>query len=356
VSLLSFAGVWIALLAAMGGGTAAQEEPARIEGEGVVILHSPARRSLAIDFLNAWPEARDRVIAVTGGRLPELVRVDLVDSFAVIAAEVREATGTELPSWVAGVALPEEDRIVIRTDLDGPRGRRVRGILTHELSHLALAVRVRESGVDRLPRWLDEGVAQIAEGRLLVEEIPNLPMRAFFGRLIPLGELETHFPAAEGASALAYAQSESFVSFLTTRPGVDGPRAILDLLMEGLTLEEAVRRLTFLPLEEAEARWRFALRGDKSWVLGLLVQLGFGLFVLIAVVFGVPRLIRRRRAIEAEWDAEAAAGAGVEDREGEPAAEDSREAPAAESGGHYRRHKGRLPVRRLRSDEDEPKV
>jgi hypothetical protein len=53
VAFLIFARMWIAFSAGTLGGTAAQEEPERIEGKGVVILHSLARRSLAVDFLNA---------------------------------------------------------------------------------------------------------------------------------------------------------------------------------------------------------------------------------------------------------------------------------------------------------------
>lgn len=342
------------LIVLLAAGLPAQP-PGRVEGAGVVILHPPESRTLAIDFLGAWPEAKARVRSVVGGRLPDAVTVELVGGSDVLAARVREATGSDLPGWVAGVALPGRDLIIIRTDLPGSRRERVAGILIHELAHIAVAARLREREGARVPRWFDEGVAQLAEGRVLMEQIPDLPMRAFFGRLIPLAELEDHFPATEGGSALAYAEAHSFLGFLTRQVVIGGVRPILDLLLEGQDLDGALRRLTLVPLETWEARWRADLRADRGWVAGFSLQVLTGLLVVAAVFLGVSRIVRRRRAAEAAWSAEAAGGTEVEadSGPGEDAGDADGEPPPSPAH-RLPRHPGWMGIRRLRDGEDEP--
>ena len=54
---------------------------------------------------------------------------------------------------------------------------------------IAIGALARRSGAT-IPRWLNEGLAQYAEGRLFVDKAPDLAAKAFFGSLIPLDELD----------------------------------------------------------------------------------------------------------------------------------------------------------------------
>lgn len=294
--------ILLLLVLASFGLRAAPQEPAPrlLTAPGLELSYPPGRRAIAISFLNAWPPAVARVGAVTGVALSERVTVELVPDAEALSRRLRAVTGEEVPGWVAGVAISGRNLIIIRTDLRGAERERIGGILTHELCHIAVGALARQGEVI-IPRWLNEGLAQYAEGRSFVEEIPDLAAKAFFGSLIPLSELDRDFPHREGASALAYAQAESFVRFLARfSPGTGVPRRLLEAMGEGLDLDAALQRVLFLDLETLESRWHRHLRGDRSWVLPFFGKLGFGLLLAVAVILGASRIVRRREQIETE--------------------------------------------------------
>lgn len=326
-----------------------------LTGPGLEIRCEESARGAGIAMLNAWADARGRVRAALGLPPPPHTLLELVPDGDALVAHVRTATGAELQPWVAGVALTAEARMLIRTDAESGALRRVEGILTHELAHLALAAARAEAGQPPVPRWLDEGLAQLAEGRLFREGKPALAMRAFFHTLLDLGELESEFPATEGGSELAYAQAEDFVRWIGHR-GAGGVPRFVGLLADGADTESALRAYLGLGLEEAQIAFERDLRSDRSWMFGLAVEIGFGAFIAIACVFAVSRFVRRRRALLDAMEAEEstlsahAADPGLADA-------DSGEEPHGSSDAlrPLRRHRvGGFGLRRLKPGEPEP--
>ncbi len=286
------------LLFLLGLGVAAQE---RLQGPALEIRCAPAAREAGIAALNAFSEARARVRVALGLDALVPVVVELVPNQAALLARVRECGAAEPEHWVVAVALPWQGLMVLRTDQAGGALPRLRGLLAHEYAHLALGAALRAADTPPVPRWVDEGLAQVAEGRLFVEETPALHMRAFFHTLLPLSELENRFPQTEGGGALAYAQAESFVKWLGRR-GEGGLPAFVQLLVHGASVDNAVRAHTGLDLQRAEERWRRELRDDRSWMLEMLLQVAFGGFVAVACVLAVARLVRRRRKLMQELE------------------------------------------------------
>jgi hypothetical protein len=233
---------------------------------------------------------------VTGGHPPEGLRIELVEDFNALREKVRGATGHVLPDWVGGVALPSAHRIIIRLDIKESAWQRVDGILIHELCHIVVHHLLSEPTAAALPRWLDEGLAQFAEGRLFAPDSPNLAMRAFFGRVHALADLEDSFPRSEGASSLAYAQSLSFVAFLDRQiAGREPLRDLLRRMRNGTSFPDAAHEVFLFPVDQLEERWMASLRDDKSWVPAVLGQLFVGLFLIVAVIMGASRIVKRRR-------------------------------------------------------------
>lgn len=269
------------------------------------ILYPEGRRGSALPYREAYREARARVRRATGALPPQEVTIELVEDADALSAAAQARGGSPLPDWVAGVALPAHRLIIIRLDLRSPSPVRVEGLLAHELCHVVAHHVVSGPDATPIPRWLDEGLAQLAEGRVFSPETPNLARRAFFGQLLDLSDLESSFPQTEGASALAYAQAESFVGWLAKRgpPQVGIPR-LLAALREGHTVKRAFRDTFMQSLSELETDWRIGLRKDHSWMPSAIGQLLLGVLVAIAVVLGASRIVVRRRALQAQWEEE----------------------------------------------------
>jgi len=139
-------------------------------------------------------------------------------------------------------------------------------ILAHELAHIIFRERV---GFERLPLWLDEGVAtyfeyQDSKGlRPLLASIPDLIKEK---RYIPFSQIQSihHLPSqnASGVSVF-YVQSFSMVYFLMKRFGEGNFSEFSRYLKEGDDLEVALRRAfrAIDDLESFERLWkRFYLR------------------------------------------------------------------------------------------------
>jgi len=303
---------------------------------GATIQYPEGSRTDAYRFHDAYLPARGRVQRVIGGLPPDGLIIELVPSRVDLSARVHEETGYDLPAWVGGVALPDKNRVIIRLDLSASEWQRCQGILTHELSHIVLHHVLSVPGATPAPRWLDEGIAQYAEGRPFSSDTPELAMRAFFRNLIPLDELEGSFPQGEGASSLAYAEAFSFVSFMVrVAPDSQPLKDLARRMAQGLTLDDAIRAVFLSDPANLEAQWKASLRNDKSWLPRVGSQALVALFLIVAVVLGASRIVRRREHIEREW---------AETEEGGPAA------PPTRRTLRY------PPVRKLGKDEDHPEV
>jgi hypothetical protein len=279
------------------------ETPMELRGSSFLLRHPPRLHDLAVITANAFPEAHEHVRRLLGSGLAAEVEVDLVGGSGELARLARARGVAEPASWVAGLAVPGQRWIALRSDLWGGPRERIAGLLRHEISHVAAHDRAQGRAI---PRWFDEGVAQLAEGRLLREPWISLPARAFFGTLIPMAELDARFAGIEGAPALAYAQAESFTRFLERRLGERGLGGVLADLAMGFSFSEALTGRTGWTLDRLEAAWRSELRRERGWIPGLLGQFAMAVLILGAVLIGWPHARRRRIEERARMDAEAA--------------------------------------------------
>lgn len=317
---------------------------------GATIVYPEGRRTSALLYHDAYPEARARVRRVTGSLPPPGVTIELVEDTAALCAAIESRGGSAVPDWVAGVALPSQRLIIIRLDLRTPLPVRVKGLLIHELCHVVAHHVASGPDATPLPRWLDEGLAQHAEGRVFRADAPNLAMRAFFGQLLDLDALEDSFPRTEGASKLAYAQAESFVDWLARAgPPGDPLHSLLKALAEGRPFDRAVHDTYLRTLDDLESDWRAGLRSDRSWVPGAIGQLLLGALVVVGVVLGASRIVLRRRALLEKWEQE------------EPEVPDETDRPddgwtIVQTPARPRRTGPRPRIRRVRDEDHPPQV
>jgi hypothetical protein len=99
-------------------------------------------------------------------------------------------------------------------------GSRPRGVVRHELVHELLDQYVGRHG-NRIPRWFHEGLAQLLAGdTYLNAREDDLVWRVGAGSLPRLSSLAEHFPTQTTKLRTAYAQSYSYVAWLSREYGM----------------------------------------------------------------------------------------------------------------------------------------
>lgn len=197
--------------------------------------------------------------------------------------------------WVAGIALPQLDVIVLRAESGRGGLTSLRQVLRHELAHLALA----RATAGNAPIWLQEGYAQFAAGAWGASEAWRLQV-AFMHGDASLHALALRFPRQREAASLAYLLSYTAVTELYGLSGEAGLRGVFGRLAEGADLDAALRDVYGLTEAQFEERWRRRVAGRYGWLYVLSRASLFWLALTIAlVVFGW----RRRRYNRLRWQA-----------------------------------------------------
>ena len=199
------------------------------------------------------------------------------------------------------VALPRARQVVLNAEtLRRGAPADLGSTLVHEFSHLYVGTRCERT----LPRWLDEGIAMVVEGRWGVEESAALVLARTVNGLIPLRELEMGFPVQADRQRLAYRQSHSVVRHIMRTSHSGSLPNLLRSLQGEKGVAEIGRFWNPLHRDAIELRWRDTLTLRSNWPL--LVHdsgLMWGAAALLLVVAYVVVRVRRRRR-HAEWDEE----------------------------------------------------
>ncbi len=234
-------------------------------------------------------EARDDLEQRFGLTLdePEIV---LAGTREVYDERVKALSGRFPLSWSRAVAFPTQGRIVVACDAASlAMGRPLREVLVHELCHLALAPYA-------IPLWFDEGLCELAAGRVAGPEEQTALARAAERDLLNSWQgLSDRFPSHADMATLAYAQAFDFVRYLDGHG--EGVRGILTRLWTGMPFERAVAEACGSELIDLQEAWKVERAGGYSFLFDLAQQLGFwgllGLFVI--VVWGVEMWRRKKK-------------------------------------------------------------
>lgn len=269
-----------------------------LETRDVAVVHESREETLAGEIAGAYRGVRDELQKTFEFGLTYRPVVRLVGE------EAPEGAGTGSFRFLA-YARPEEGLIVLFLAPIRTSGIPIASVLKHEVCHLLLHDAV---GVDRLPRWLDEGIAQWVSGGFSELAAPRrpffLPGAILSGTDIPLGELVSRFPGTERDVRLAYEKSRSVVETLLETGGVERLSLLLRALSRGDPVEKAFRNVYGTTLEEFEAAWKRRVTGIAGWLFYLSSYLYEILFFVgaLAAVAGFIRYLRKKRTYRDEED------------------------------------------------------
>ncbi|HWK89945.1 MAG TPA: hypothetical protein VNP72_08110 [Longimicrobium sp.] len=280
----------------------------------VRVLHAPRNAGRAREVLAAVR----RPIPLPGfgnGAVPESTTVVLAASPAHFAA----ATGGEPPEWAGGVAIPAARLIVVPAyAVPGVRTEDAAATLRHEVVHLALHARLPEP----IPRWFDEGYAEIASGSWNAEGAWALRVAFMLGRAPPLDSLELGWPRGAGRARLAYLLSATAVDHLRRRSGERGFALLMRNWQREGELDRALRITFGITPGQLEDEWKRDVRRRYGWLsLGANLGVLWFLVALVSVALWLPRRRRNRRRVEAMREDERSNPPGEEEWAMAPAVE-----------------------------------
>lgn len=288
------------VLVAVPGTAWSAENSGFIEGDRVVVQFTESHEGAAREILRMVPTVRAELEDTFVWRLDFDSRVVLSEDHASFQSRV----GNDL---VVAYAVPQQRLIVFDSSLMNKSPFSIGVTLKHELCHLLLHHRI---AAERLPRWLDEGIAQWISGG--IAEILTgggdavLDQAALSRTLIPMDGLAKSFPRDQRSFRLAYEESRSFVEFMVGNAGNDGLRNILDHLGTGSSIDDAVFREFGYTFGELERNWQRSLEDRMTWMAYLSRHLYAILFFLtgLITVFGFMRLLVRKRAYKDDEEIE----------------------------------------------------
>jgi len=158
----------------------------------------------------------------------------------------------------------QENILARRIDINATQSDWLSTALGHELTHVVLADRFSKK---TLPRWIDEGMAILADPPPKQSLHRQDLQRAIATRMeFRLSELlaMADYPAARRWGAF-YGQSASLVKFLVDRAGTDRFMEFIDVTLER-GYEQGLRQVYQLGIADLERHWHAQLRAPAPVV------------------------------------------------------------------------------------------
>lgn len=208
-------------------------------------------QSFAQELIDAAHEALERLANDLGVSLEQPAKFYIYASYwdllgALVYPDI----------WTGGVAFPDYGTIAIGISLANLEwGKRA---IAHELGHLVVHQYVFGPYGD-LPTWLDEGLAQDAEGELRSDLQEQLDQAIANDTLFSVRSIASSFPADREEAKLCYAESYSVVQFLLDNYGSAKILELLDVFKEGSTYDDALFRVCGFDMDGLNALWRQSL-------------------------------------------------------------------------------------------------
>ena len=193
-------------------------------------------------------------------------------------------------TWVSGHADPKIGVIMVTASPDLIGRADLERDVPHEIAHI-MVYQATRAGYDRMPVWLDEGLAVNSELQPRPDFAAALSDAVKNNSLIPIASLCGSFGSER--AHLSYAESASLVRYILDRPGGAAKiKGLLNAYRDGATCEGGVQQELKVSLIELQTDWQRDvlnsnplldfLRSAAPWlVLFVPVALIFALFIFV---------------------------------------------------------------------------
>lgn len=261
-----------------------------IKGQEVVVHFEKPLRKVAREVIRLFPAVKEELENTFKTEInftPDVMLIKDRNTFQMIVSN----------GPVVAVAMPGKDRIIIDNSSMKRHPFTLKITLKHELCHLFLHQIV---GRGKLPKWLNEGLAQWASdgiAEVIVDENKDLLKQAILSeQLISLEDMETTFPADRLSLLLSYQESKSIAEYMISEFGFNRILRVLNSLRRGSEINEAIYEGVSISLYELETNWHEHLRRKITWFSYLSQHLYQILFILAALLltYGFIRVLIRK--------------------------------------------------------------
>ena len=244
----------------------------------------------ALDAADAGMRAMNEIISIS---ITEPVQIYIYSDVADLQ-NILQPVGQ---GWVGGHANPQAGVVMVAIAPGSGQFIEMETKIPHELSHIMLYRSLGDSYSSQ-PAWLIEGIAS------MVEQYPNpdyaraLEIAGENQSLIPFMDLCGSFPTDAGTAFLAYAQSQSFVTYIRDSFGISGLTRLTDSYSDGFNCELGATNALGTSLNQLDTRWRETSLGQNSIGVALRNLSPFILLmglVLMVPIWGALTILRQRR-------------------------------------------------------------
>ena len=210
--------------------------------------------------------------------------------------DFRRLAGGNDKRWVIGVAVYPDSLIAVKPPrMLTPSLNSIRQTVQHELVHIMLS---RASNVGNMPRWLNEGIAMRVSGEIGSTAEWRIAAAVLRKALIPLDQLDRHFPVSHEGASLAYAESLSVVNYIADTYGEEALLKLIEALRDQ-GFDTALAFSLGVDLNTLSERWIENVRISPYVVT--LVTSSFALWLMTILVV-VAFFRKRRRAQRRKWE------------------------------------------------------
>jgi hypothetical protein len=212
------------------------------------------------------------------------------------AGDLQGALALGGEEWVGGHANPRLGVVMVSIAPGAAQAIEMETEIPHELAHVML-YRSLGDGYDRQPVWLSEGIASMVELYPNPEFAQALTNAIDNDSLLRITDLCDSFPPDTGRAFLAYAQSQSFVSYLHTTYGTTGLISLVNAYTDGLSCELGTTRALSTPLGQLDTHWRESVLGQNVTGVALRNLAPFALVMLLVLfvpIWGAVKILLER--------------------------------------------------------------
>ena len=196
------------------------------------------------------------------------------------------------PTWIAGEAHPDLGIVFVSSSTDLNSTNELERQIPHELTHL-LEYKLTGEHYAAAPAWLLEGLATNAETSPNADHARAL-LTAFQSQtLISISQLCTSFSPDSQQAVLAYAESASFVSYLTKRFSSEKITKLLENSNNGMDCSQLTTVTLGENLSSLDNSWQqatFKGTGSENSVLQY-----WPAFLIVLVIL-IPLLVIRQKS------------------------------------------------------------
>lgn len=280
-------------LSTVPGLTAEQRES--LLGSHVVAHFPPRARDQAHIAVAEGDELAARLQTDLGVRLGERAEIVICPTHS----DFERAAGKRMGVWVLGLAMSDENRVLVK-ELPPTSFRR---LVRHEVVHLFMGAALG-SYDSRAPRWLHEGAAKYYGADWSGREMAAVSDAARSGRLHDIGELQT-FPTNPDEAALAYAESYLLIEYLASLDPANGVADFVANLKETEDVGRAFHRAYGLSEAEVQAGWRDLIaRRSRRVPIPWAVEAAIFFAMVVIFMVALRRVRRRSREIRERMEQE----------------------------------------------------